>query len=138
MDKRNFLKNSLALIGGSILSKSIFAEDYSVKGDIYQPHYSYNPFEAQLTELSRNQNYIIQNDILPQQGTDFWSQPRKINIYRNDTKESAELIYHANGQLNEKEYNYICNILRDVRQNKTVQIDPKLLDLICEIGRAHV
>lgn len=131
MDRRNFLRNSLGVMGGVILTKSIFAEDYSVKGETYQPHYSYNPFEAQLAELSKNQNYVIQNDILPQPGTDFWSQPRKVNLYRNDTKESAELIYHANGQLNEREYHYACHLLRDVKQNKAVLMDPKLLDLIC-------
>lgn len=131
MDRRNFLRNSLGVVSGTILTKSIFAEDYSTKGEIFQPHYSYNPFQAQLAELNKNQNYVIQNDILPQQGTDFWSMPRKVNLYRNDTKESAELIYHANGQLNEREYQYVCHILRDVRQNKAVYMDPKLLDLIC-------
>lgn len=131
MDRRNFLRNSLGVVGSSIITKSIFAEDYSVKGDKLQPHYSYNPFEAQRAELSKNQNYIIQNDILPRQDKDFWSMPRKVNLFRNDTKESAELVYHANGQLNEREYFYACHILRDVRQNKAVFMDPKLLDLIC-------
>lgn len=131
MDRRNFLKNSVGIIGGSIITNSLFAEDYSVKGEIFQPHYSYNPFEAQMAQLSKNQDYIIQNDILPQQGGDFWSMPRKVNLYRSETKEQAELVYHANGQLNEREYHYACHILRDVKQNKAVLMDPKLLDLIC-------
>lgn len=131
MDRRNFLRNSLGLVGGTVLTKSIFAEDYSVKGNTFQPHYSYNPFEAQLAELNKNQNYVIQNDILPQQSNDFWSQPRKVSLLRSETKEGAELVYHANGQLNEREYHYACHILRDIRQNKAVLMDPKLLDLIC-------
>lgn len=133
MDRRQFLQNSIGVIGGSVLTTSIFAEDYSVKGDTFQPHYSYNPFESQKIELSKNQNYTIQNDILPESNVDFWSMPRKISLYRNETKESAELVYHANGKLNEREYYYACHILRDVRQNKAVLMDPKLLDLICAI-----
>lgn len=131
MDKRKFLQNSMAVIGASIVNQSIFAEDYSIKGDTFQPHYSYNPFESQKIELSKNQNYTIQNDILPEKNTDFWSMPRKISLYRNETKESAELVYHANGQINEREYHYACHLLRDIRQNKAVLMDPKLLDLIC-------
>lgn len=131
MDRRKFLRNSLGIICGSVLTKSIFAEDYSVNDNTYHPHYSYNPFENQSAQISNNQNYIIQNDILPQQSTDFWSQPRRINLFRNDTRESAELIYHANGRLNEKEYHYACYLLRDVKRNQAVLMDPKLLDLIC-------
>lgn len=130
MERRNFLKN-VAVTTGLILTKSAFAEDYSVNNNEYQPHYSYNPFQSQMAELSKNQNYVIQNDILPEQTMDFWSMPRRINLKRSETGESAELIYHANGQLNEKEYHYACYLLRDVRQNKAVLMDPKLLDLIC-------
>lgn len=131
MERRNFLKNGLGLIGGTAIAPSIFAEDYSVKGETYQPHYSYNPFEAQLAQVNKNQNYVIQNDILPQKGTDFWSMPRKIHLYRSQTKESAQLVYHSNGKLNTKEYHYACYLLRDVRQGQAVLMDPKLLDLIC-------
>jgi uncharacterized protein YcbK (DUF882 family) len=131
MNRRFFLKNSLNIIGTNILTKSVFAEDYSIKENTYQPHYIYNPFEAELNELNINQNYIIQNDILPKKNLDFWSQPRKINLYRTETAESAEVIYHANGKLNEREYYYVCHLLRDVKQNKAILMDPKLLDLIC-------
>ena len=131
MDRRKFLANGLGVAGGAILTGSAFAEDYSVKDNTFKPHYTYNPFEDQRALLSRNQNYVVQNDILPQQDQDFWNKPRSISLYRSDTRESAELVYHSNGQLNEREYHYACHLLRDVRQNKAVLMDPKLLDLVC-------
>ena len=60
---------------------------------------------------------------------DFWNQPRRINLYRPDTGERANVNYWRDGKLDVDGYVAACRLLRDVHQNIAVQMDPGLLDL---------
>ena len=63
----------------------------------------------------------------------FWSLPRKLNLYRPRTGESVSAVYFRNGRIDVPGYTQICNLLRDVRGKQAVQMNPRLLDLLCAI-----
>lgn len=134
LSRRNFIKTAAAIVADSFLPTTSFAEDFSSNGsEIYRPTYQYNPFEQQQHTPSRA---VIQNNILPMdngQQKSFWDMPRKILLRRVDTREQAQLVYFANGRVNQQDYHNASYLLRDVKQNKMVYMDIKLLDLICAV-----
>jgi uncharacterized protein YcbK (DUF882 family) len=62
---------------------------------------------------------------------DFWSLPRELWLQRRDSGEEVRTVYWQDGALIPQEYDRICRLLRDVRANKAVQMDPVLLDVLC-------
>ena len=60
----------------------------------------------------------------------FWSQPRRLRMYRPQTGEAVSEVYWADGKVNDNGYVRICHLLRDAQANQTVYMDPRLLDLI--------
>lgn len=61
----------------------------------------------------------------------FWAQPRVINLKRRQNNEVINLSYFKDGKINVEAYQRICWMMRDLKMNKTTQIDIRLLDLIC-------
>lgn len=148
-DRRDFLKSSLILGAVATTTPKILlaSNDYSLKNNPDQKKYIYNPFappkQEKNTQTSRiitrnaNENNLkIKNEILPNQKTsnsDFWDRPRMIRLLRTQTGENANIVYFENGQINEQGYQLACYLLRDVRQNETINMDLRLLDLICAV-----
>lgn len=64
---------------------------------------------------------------------EFWDQPRKLNLYREQTEETIDLTYWENGTINYANYQKICTLLRDISIGKSHEIDIKLLNLLCGV-----
>jgi len=65
----------------------------------------------------------------------FWNKPREIWMSRkigNDWIQTKS-VYWANGDLVVDGYRELCLLLRDTRQNKAVQMDLVLLDVLCGV-----
>ena len=60
----------------------------------------------------------------------FWQHPRTLWMQRPATGEERKLVYWANGQYVVDGYKEACHLLRDVRANLTVEMDPVLLDIL--------
>lgn len=60
----------------------------------------------------------------------FWTQPRRLRLYRPQTGESFNEVYWADGKLTDAGYVRASHFLRDARANKSVYMDPRLLDLM--------
>jgi uncharacterized protein YcbK (DUF882 family) len=63
-------------------------------------------------------------------GADFWSVPRALRLKRPATGEEVFEVYWQDGKFNWPGYLKICRLLRDVRADKAVQIDPVTLDIM--------
>jgi uncharacterized protein YcbK (DUF882 family) len=61
---------------------------------------------------------------------DFWIKPRVLDVVRPATGEHTRLLYWKDGDIQQSAYEQLCHILRDVRGNKTMEIDPKLLETL--------
>lgn len=61
---------------------------------------------------------------------DLWRQPRKLDLVRSETGETVSASFWADGRLDPVGYTKICQLLRDVRDNQAVQMDPGLLNLL--------
>jgi uncharacterized protein YcbK (DUF882 family) len=68
-----------------------------------------------------------------QEESDFWAQPRRLKLYRPQTGEAVNEVYWADGAISNEGYARISHFLRDIRANKSVYMDPRLLDLICAV-----
>ena len=66
-------------------------------------------------------------------GADFWDQPRRLRLYRPDTHETVDAVYWERGQLNYEGYYQACQLLRDIHQDKAVQMDTTLFDVLCGV-----
>lgn len=157
MNKTRRLFCKKILVGASLLSYApintlLAANDYSLKNNPDQLKYQYgsnevksNPFKKtkakpNTTSPSNNNiNESLNRDesrlILPSEGSvnDFWSKPRMLRLKRMATGESANIVYYENGKINEEGYRLACYLLRDVKKNKTVAIDIRLLDLLSAV-----
>lgn len=60
----------------------------------------------------------------------FWDYPRSLWLKRPATGEEARVVYWANGNYQVDGYRNVCHLLRDVRANQTVAMDPVLLDIL--------
>ena len=60
----------------------------------------------------------------------FWENPRTLWLKRPTTGEEQRVVYWADGQYNIDGYRLACHMLRDVQANKTVAMDPVLLDIL--------
>lgn len=60
----------------------------------------------------------------------FWALPRRLRLYRPQTRDWVNEVYWADGQIVENGYARVCHLLRDVRGSEAVYMDPRLLDLI--------
>lgn len=60
----------------------------------------------------------------------FWDYPRSLWMKRQATGEERRVVYWANGQYLIDGYREACHLLRDVRANQTVSMDPVLLDIL--------
>lgn len=65
-----------------------------------------------------------------QEAAEFWAKPRTLNLYRPVTGEHRVVCYWRDGQIDWNGYHEACHMLRDVRANKTVTIDVRLLNLL--------
>jgi uncharacterized protein YcbK (DUF882 family) len=61
---------------------------------------------------------------------DFWQRPRSLRLKRQVTGEYLDLVYWKDGRLIPENYTRICSLLRDVRANKAVYMDPLILDVL--------
>ena len=64
------------------------------------------------------------------QSQSFWEYPRTLWLKRAQTGEESKVVYWANGQYNPDGYRQACVMLRDVKANLTVTMDPVLLDIL--------
>lgn len=62
---------------------------------------------------------------------DYWNRPRALWLQRQQTGESVQEVYFADGQVQWAGYTRVCQLLRDVTANVAVQIDVVLLDALC-------
>lgn len=141
MDRRKFITNIFTV--GALISAPkivIASADYSIKSNPDQKKYVYNPFEGnsnsnKIQTVKKQEDARIVNKILPQaQSQDnFWDKPRQIYLHRTQTGENARIVYFQDGKLNEQGYRLACYLLRDVRQNEVINMDLRLLDLICAV-----
>lgn len=69
--------------------------------------------------------------IIPDPGSNFWSQPRVLRLRHARTGERYEASYWRNGQLDPNGYAQACHFLRDDRAKQSIAMDPRLLDLLC-------
>lgn len=72
---------------------------------------------------------ILPNSVLAK-NNDFWDLPRSLWLYRPSTKEMVKEVYWYDGKLNEPGYRAICTLLRDVKAQKVVAMDLRLLDVL--------
>ncbi len=63
-------------------------------------------------------------------GPDFWERPRTLDLVRLQTGERLNILYWSDGELRQDAYEQLCRLLRDVRANRSTQIDPALLDTL--------
>lgn len=63
-------------------------------------------------------------------GQTFWDYPRSLWLKRTATGEEQRVVYWANGGYLTDGYQQACYLLRDVRANLTVAMDPVLLDIL--------
>jgi uncharacterized protein YcbK (DUF882 family) len=61
---------------------------------------------------------------------EFWIKPRVLHVIRPASGEQAKLLYWKDGEVQQSAYQQLCHLLRDVRANETVPIDPKLLEIL--------
>lgn len=61
---------------------------------------------------------------------DFWARPRRLWVYRAETKEMLDVVYWQDGQLQEAEYLKLCALMRDVRQNQATYVSIGTLDVL--------
>lgn len=71
--------------------------------------------------------------IFAQSTGDYWSQPRTLWLRRKETGEEVRAVYWADGKLITSAYVDCCQVLRDVRANAVVQMNPTLLDILCGV-----
>lgn len=62
--------------------------------------------------------------------SEMWRQPRKLDLVRKETGEKVSTSFWTDGRLDVAGYSRICHLLRDVRDNQAVQMDPALLNLL--------
>lgn len=60
----------------------------------------------------------------------FWAEPRRLRLYRPETRESTSEVYWADGRIHEEGYLRICQLMRDAKAGVSVHMDPRLLDLM--------
>ena len=63
----------------------------------------------------------------------FWDQPRTLNLHLARTGEKAVVSYWENGYMNRDGYIKACTMLRDMHDGSIVQMDLRLLDLMCAV-----
>jgi uncharacterized protein YcbK (DUF882 family) len=68
---------------------------------------------------------------VPIVGQDFWSRPRTLDLQRKDTNERFAMTYWQNGSVDYDGYKKACEMMRDAHVGEVVQMDMRLLDLIC-------
>lgn len=60
----------------------------------------------------------------------FWDYPRTLWLKRPATGEENKIVYWSNGEYVVDGYRQACHLLRDVRADLTVSMDPVLLDIL--------
>jgi uncharacterized protein YcbK (DUF882 family) len=140
IQRRKLIKQlSLLAVASNIgIPKILLAEDFSKPSeyDIYQHVDKYVPDAQYYSNLQRQQQQYIENQILPNgYGLDFWQRPRELFIQRIDRQrhinEISKVVYFENGNVNIDGYQKLCMLLRDVQQGIVVTVDLRLLDLMC-------
>lgn len=59
-----------------------------------------------------------------------WAKPRQLYLYNRRTRETYNMIYWQNGQLDLGAYQAFNRFMRDDRQNLMVDMDPQLMDVL--------
>ena len=60
----------------------------------------------------------------------YWQRERRLRLVRSETGQACNALYWSNGQYLTEGYREACIVLRDVRANQAVQMDPGLLDTL--------
>lgn len=60
----------------------------------------------------------------------FWDYPRTLWLKRPASGEEGRFVYWMNGEYQRDGYRDVCYLLRDVKANQTVAMDPVLLDIL--------
>lgn len=123
MEKRDFLKYSAtSFLLGALGIEEVFARQF-----IYDPSLNFKG-------VSQIQHNNPNTQILPQNNpNDFWSRPRRLYLKRQQTGEKAEIFYFVNGRINYEHYWIASYLMRDVRAQKMIYMDIRLLDLLAAI-----
>jgi uncharacterized protein YcbK (DUF882 family) len=59
----------------------------------------------------------------------FWERDRKLTVVRTLTGESCtDIVYFSKGKIVLEGYKRLCHLFRDVRENTTIAINPRLFD----------
>lgn len=107
MNRRSFLKLCVASTVLSFYPAELIAQTFEVR----------NQFNAQIVGVPTNQ-------------ASFWEAPRELWLARKETGEQIKLTYWQNGKVDQTGYSAACHVLRDVKFNKKVDIDLRLLDIL--------
>lgn len=117
LSRRNMLAASVVLAGGLLLPATSIAGNVQAFG------------ASQGTVVSQNSNPSVAT--IHQNNADFWAAPRVLHLRRRQTGEVFHGVYFRDGQLDPEAYRRINWLMRDVKKNKAVNMDPRLLDLLC-------
>jgi uncharacterized protein YcbK (DUF882 family) len=60
----------------------------------------------------------------------FWEQPRRLRIYRQETREFVDAVYWEDGKFVPQGYWQLCAVLRDTQQGLMTRMDPAVLDVM--------
>ncbi len=115
LTRRKLLKKSLLLAAsGLFLTPRFNYAQQSSAGKSAAPAFTPPPdlFDAQALDL------------------EFWLKPRTLNLIRPSSSERIQILYWKDGDMLDSAYQEICHFLRDTQVNKTVPIDPKLLETL--------
>lgn len=82
------------------------------------------------TSVSAATATSIASGQVPRVDPDFWKRPRELWLKRLETGEETKVFYWANGNYLVEGYTRLCQLMRDVRENKAVQMDTTLLNVL--------
>jgi uncharacterized protein YcbK (DUF882 family) len=72
---------------------------------------------------------------LPSLVSDACAEERRIDLYNIHTKENLSIVYKRDGKYIPEAMEKVGHLMRDWRRNKSITMDPALIDLVWEIHR---
>lgn len=125
MDRRKFLKGSLALPASIVaydVLKNVKSLGFNFGADIAYAE-DMGSVEKSLTSVKNSNS----------KSDPFWDMPRKLKLIRPATGEYFDEVYWQDGKISVEGYSKLCWLLRDVKYDKAIWIDPRVLDILLAI-----
>lgn len=87
-------------------------------------------------EFLRYSSLMMGSAVLPLSlKASFWTDERHLWIVRKETREEFKGVYYKSDNYQKESYARICTVLRDVRADQAVAMDPVLMDLLYAVQR---